>query len=71
MGLVVGMLVAVAVMPFFRKNYIRLVATWRKEMGDVKGTKAMRPEPEFRLPPAILGAVLVPIGLFVRITLPA
>ncbi len=63
------MLVAVIMMPFSRKNYMRLVANWKKEMGGIKGSESMKPEPEFRLPPAILGAVLVPIGLFVRITL--
>jgi len=54
LGLVARMLVAVAMMPFSRKNYMRLVANW-KEIGGLKGSESLRPESEFRLPPAILG----------------
>ena len=43
----------------WHKNYIRLVNE-RKEQGDEPGIA----DPELRLPPAILGAVMVPIGLF-------
>ncbi len=70
LDLVPGMLFAVAMMPFFSKNYMRLVANWKKEMGGIKSSESMSPELEFRLPPVILGAVLVPIYLFVRVTLP-
>ncbi|KAH0162193.1 hypothetical protein KCU67_g6050, partial [Aureobasidium melanogenum] len=49
----VGMITGVSCDPIWRKNYTRLV----NKNGGVS-------EPEFRLPPTILGAVLVPIGLF-------
>ncbi|KAG9577133.1 MFS general substrate transporter, partial [Aureobasidium melanogenum] len=52
-GIFVGMITGVSCDPIWRKNYIRLV----NKNGGVS-------EPEFRLPPTILGAVLVPIGLF-------
>lgn len=63
LGLVVGQVLAVIINPFFRKNYLRLVAKQRVEAG-VKEGEQLKPEPEFRLPPAILAAVLVPISLF-------
>ncbi|KAK6003316.1 hypothetical protein QM012_001161 [Aureobasidium pullulans] len=52
-GIFVGMITGVSCDPIWRKNYTRLVT----KNGGVS-------EPEFRLPPTILGAVLVPIGLF-------
>ncbi|KAG9988071.1 MFS general substrate transporter, partial [Aureobasidium melanogenum] len=52
-GIFVGMITGVSCDPIWRKNYTRLV----NKNGGVS-------EPEFRLPPTILGAVLVPIGLF-------
>ncbi|GAB7349452.1 hypothetical protein MBLNU459_g8555t3 [Dothideomycetes sp. NU459] len=53
LGIFVGMIIGVSCDPFWRRNYARLV----KKNGGVS-------EPEFRLPPTILGAILVPIGLF-------
>ncbi|SMR51475.1 unnamed protein product [Zymoseptoria tritici ST99CH_1A5] len=49
LGILVGMLIGVSCDPLWRRNYIRLV-----DKND--GIS----EPEFRLPPTILGAVLVP-----------
>ncbi|KAM3065181.1 hypothetical protein ACMFMG_010377 [Clarireedia jacksonii] len=59
MGLFIGMLAAAATDPFWHKNYVRLIKQREERTGEVGGS-----EPEYRLPPAILGAVLVPIGLF-------
>jgi len=53
LGLLVGMLVGVGCDPLWRRNYQRLV---RNNDGVS--------EPEFRLPPTICGAVVVPISLF-------
>jgi hypothetical protein len=47
---------------FWQKNYQRLVANAKKESG--KGNENFKPDPEFRLPPAMAAGVLVPIGLF-------
>jgi hypothetical protein len=58
-GLLVGMLVAITTDPFWHKNYVRLVRQ-REEAGGEPGGS----EPEYRLPPAIAGAILVPIGMF-------
>ncbi|KAI9762421.1 MAG: hypothetical protein M4579_000397 [Chaenotheca gracillima] len=59
MGLLVGMLCGIATDPFWHRNYQRLVARKEAEGGEPGGS-----EPEFRLPPAVLGAVLIPVGLF-------
>ncbi|KAI9818934.1 MAG: hypothetical protein M1827_007756 [Pycnora praestabilis] len=58
-GLLVGMLAGVSTDPFWHKNYVRLVQKREAEGGEPGGA-----EPEYRLPPAILGGILVPIGLF-------
>ena len=58
-GLLVGQLIAISSDPLWHKNYVRLVQNREKAGGEPGGS-----EPEYRLPPAILGAVLVPIGLF-------
>ena len=52
-GLIVGMVLGTLTDPLWRHNYIRLV----QSHSDIS-------EPEFRLPPAIAGSILVPIGLF-------
>jgi MFS family permease len=52
-GLLVGMLFAIASDPFWQRNYLRLV---RNNSGNS--------EPEYRLPPSIGGAVLTVFGLF-------
>jgi MFS family permease len=54
-GLFVGMIAAFATDPFWQRNYRRLIKNNEANGGA---------EPEHRLPPAIAGAVLVPIGLF-------
>ncbi|RYP12107.1 hypothetical protein DL765_007476 [Monosporascus sp. GIB2] len=53
LGIFVGMIVCSATDPLWRLVHARLI---QRNNGV--------PEPEFRLPPAIAGAVLVPIGLF-------
>ncbi|KAB8293881.1 hypothetical protein EYC80_009360 [Monilinia laxa] len=59
-GLFIGMMFAAATDPFWHKNYVRLVKQREQVTGEIGGS-----EPEYRLPPAILGAVLVPVGLFI------
>ncbi|KAF7858804.1 hypothetical protein EAF04_008847 [Stromatinia cepivora] len=59
LGLFIGMLLGAATDPFWQKNYARLIKQREQMTGEVGGS-----EPEYRLPPAILGACLVPIGLF-------
>lgn len=53
LGLLVGMVSGILTDPLWARNYRRLVA-------NNNGVS----EPEFRLPPAMAGAVLVPVGLF-------
>lgn len=62
LGLIVGQVIAVLTHSLWHKNYLRLVANAKKNA--TKGEENQKPEPEFRLPPAILGGVLVPISLF-------
>lgn len=62
LGLVVGQIAAILTTPFWQKNHARLVAKANANLPD--GEKPPKPDPELRLPPAILGGVLVPIGLF-------
>jgi MFS family permease len=69
LGIGVGMLFACLSNPFWRKNYLRLIANWKKNQGSEKGNAMLKPEPEFRLPPAIAGGILVPIGMFVGVVL--
>jgi hypothetical protein len=59
LGLLIGQLVAISTEPFWHKNYVRLV-----QNREVNGGEAGGSEPEYRLPPAITGAFLVPLGLF-------
>jgi hypothetical protein len=54
------MLAGVFTNPFWEKNYARLVRGFEAKTGQ----KGIKPEPEFRLPPAMAGAILVPVGLF-------
>ncbi|KAF1348213.1 major facilitator superfamily domain-containing protein [Delphinella strobiligena] len=58
LGITVGMLLTIFADPLWRKNYTRLMKKREAETGEVGVS-----EPEFRLPPAILGAPLVTIGL--------
>ncbi|KAK2806928.1 hypothetical protein FQN51_005730 [Onygenales sp. PD_10] len=60
MGLFVGMMLAIASDPLWRKNYARLTRKREEKVGRVGEF-----EPEWRLPPAIAGAPLVTIGLFI------
>ncbi|PGH19034.1 hypothetical protein AJ79_00068 [Helicocarpus griseus UAMH5409] len=59
-GLFVGMLFAISSDPLWRKNYARLIRKREKETG-----KSGEFEPEWRLPPAIAGAPLVSVGIFI------
>lgn len=62
LGLIVGLLGAVMTNPLWHKNYQRLVAKANSNLPE--GQKPQAPEPELRLPPAIMGALLIPISLF-------
>lgn len=59
LGLFVGMVLGISSDPLWRRNYARLVRQREAQGGEPGGS-----EPEFRLPPTIYGAFLVPIGLF-------
>lgn len=61
-GFIVGMTISVATNFLWHRNYLRLVASSRKNA--TKGEEMKKPDPEFRLPPAILGGVFIPISLF-------
>ncbi|KAJ5116798.1 hypothetical protein N7456_001146 [Penicillium angulare] len=58
LGLLVGMVLAVLSDPYWKSNYSRLERNHQLAHGDSKFL------PEWRLPPAIAGALLVTIGLF-------
>ncbi|KAJ5724933.1 hypothetical protein N7493_006661 [Penicillium malachiteum] len=60
MGLFVGMVLAIISDPLWRRNYVRLE---RNFLRDNDGDEDF--QPEWRLPPAILGGPLVTIGLFI------
>ncbi|KAF2493973.1 MFS general substrate transporter, partial [Lophium mytilinum] len=57
-GMIVGMLLACLADPWWHKNHQKLIAKHVAETGNIGGS-----EPEFRLPPAILGAPMVFVGL--------
>jgi hypothetical protein len=59
LGIFIGMTIGIATSPLWHKNYIRLV-----QMRETQGGQSGCSEPEYRLPPTILGATLVPVGLF-------
>lgn len=59
LGIFFGILIAIASGSFWHRNYLRLVEQREREGGEPGGS-----EPEYRLPPAICGAILTPIGLF-------
>ncbi|KAG9233193.1 major facilitator superfamily domain-containing protein [Amylocarpus encephaloides] len=59
LGLFTGMVLGSLTDPFWQWNYARLIKHREEETGEVGGS-----EPEYRLPPAIAGAFLVPAGLF-------
>ena len=60
LGIFIGMVLGIATDPFWHRNYQRLLQKREAAGGEPGGS-----EPEYRLPPSIVGAVLVPIGLFV------
>ena len=59
LGILIGMALGVASDPFWHAIRDKLMKKREEETGEVGGS-----EPEYRLPPTVLGAVLVPIGLF-------
>jgi hypothetical protein len=59
LGIFGGMCAGALTDPFWHKNYARLIKQREEMTGEVGGS-----EPEYRLPPAIAGAILVPTGLF-------
>lgn len=59
LGLLVGMVLGILSDIFWRKNFTRLVRKREALGGEPSGS-----EPEFRLPPTVLGAVIVPFALF-------
>ncbi|KAH7019262.1 major facilitator superfamily domain-containing protein [Ilyonectria destructans] len=59
LGILIGMLLAACLDPVWHRIRARLVDKLSQETG-VEGSS----EPEFRLPPAILGSILVPAGIF-------
>lgn len=59
LGLFVGMVLGILSDPIWRRIYRHLVSQREKATGEVGVS-----EPEFRLPPTIFGAILVPLGLF-------
>ncbi|QDS71980.1 hypothetical protein FKW77_001423 [Venturia effusa] len=59
LGLLIGMILGVSSNVLWKRNYARLVRNYSEEKG-IEGSS----EPEFRLPPTIVGAWIVPISLF-------
>lgn len=59
LGLFVGMVASMGLDPVWRRIRGNLTRKLEEETGEVGGS-----EPEFRLPPAILGSLLVPVGIF-------
>jgi MFS family permease len=59
LGITVGMILGTFTTPFFNKNYMRLVKKHEEDHGEKGGS-----EPEFRLPPAVVGAPIAVVGLF-------
>ncbi|KAM6528944.1 hypothetical protein FALCPG4_009896 [Fusarium falciforme] len=59
LGIMVGLLIAAGSTPIWANIRAKLLKQHEKETGQIGGS-----EPEFRLPPAILGAILIPCGLF-------
>ncbi|PYH50083.1 MFS transporter [Aspergillus saccharolyticus JOP 1030-1] len=59
-GLFVGMLCAILTDPFWRRNYMRLESAHKG-----RGNETNDFQPEWRLPPAILGGPLVTVGIFI------
>ncbi|PVH81274.1 multidrug resistance protein [Cadophora sp. DSE1049] len=60
LGLMVGMLIGLSTNPIWHRNYIRLVS--RSKIAADR--EQLKPDPEFRLPPAIAGVFCIPVGIF-------
>ncbi|KAK4938287.1 hypothetical protein LTR10_021266 [Elasticomyces elasticus] len=58
LGLLIGMLLAIASDPIWHWNYLRLLRNVETKTGERKS------EPEFRLPPSIVGPWFCTVGLF-------
>lgn len=56
LGIFVGMIIGVLTDPYWKRQYLRLSGN--------RIAKGLAPKPEYRLPSAIAGGVLVPVGLF-------
>jgi hypothetical protein len=59
LGIFVGMVLGSLTDPLWQRNYSRLIRQREVVTGEIGGS-----EPEYRLPPAIAGGFLVPVGLF-------
>jgi len=59
LGIFVGMILGISSDPLWRRNYARLNKNYERQTGQPGAS-----EPEFRLPPTIVGAWIVPISLF-------
>lgn len=59
MGILIGMLLAACLDPVWYRIRAKLIRRLQEETGVEDSS-----EPEFRLPPAIAGALLVPVGIF-------
>jgi hypothetical protein len=59
LGIFVGLISGAATDPLWHRNYERLIRQREERTGEIGGS-----EPEYRLPPTIAGAFIVPIGLF-------
>jgi multidrug resistance protein len=59
LGIFVGMCLGASLDPIWHWNYVRLIKQREAATGEVGGS-----EPEYRLPPAIAGAILAPVGIF-------
>lgn len=59
LGIFFGMILGITTDPLWRKNYARLL-----QKREASGVAPGGSEPEYRLPPTILGAILIPVSLF-------
>jgi MFS family permease len=60
LGILAGMLLGISTEPLWRKNYERLLKRREAAAGEIGGSY-----PEYRLPAAIAGGCVVPVGLFI------
>jgi hypothetical protein len=59
LGLLIGNIIACICNPYWHKHWLSLIAKMKIEHG-----VEYKPEPELRLPPAMVGAVMVTLSLF-------